>query len=58
MPKEEGQQYAEDIDALFVETSALTAENVETIFVNIGKTIVKTLCINEGILGWKFFSEY
>ncbi|XP_065065140.1 ras-related protein Rab-22A-like [Rhopilema esculentum] len=39
VPREEGQQYAEGIDALFVETSALTAENVDTIFVNIGRKL-------------------
>ena len=32
-----GREYAEGIDAIFIETSALTAQNVTEMFIKIGK---------------------
>lgn len=34
---EQGQSYASDVNAIFAETSALTAKNVEEIFIEISK---------------------
>lgn len=37
VPYSRGEQYAQQVDALFCETSALTAKNVEELFVKISK---------------------
>jgi len=37
--KDAGREYADHIDAIFIETSALTAQNVEEIFTKIGKAL-------------------
>lgn len=36
---EQGQSYASEVNAIFAETSALTAKNVEEIFIEISKLI-------------------
>ena len=53
IPYSKGEQYAQQVNAIFVETSALEATNVEEVFVHISE--LKSLKSLSGILQF-FFS--
>ena len=45
IPYSKGEQYAAQVNAIFTETSALEATNVEELFVQISEWVLKDFCL-------------